>query len=170
MDSAAETDTECVPVSGGWGGHVARWPAAFATPASQFGHTPVQDAAANGHGEVVCALLDRGADLEARDSDGCTPLLAAARFGKAKVVRLLVERGADTEASNRFGQDALASCLDDASAELISSAERLQRWHRRRVLVRWNRMKPHCFGEEATVVVRANAPSCRLRLEMSQSS
>ena len=68
MDRAAETDTECVPVSGGRGGHVARWPAAFATPASQFGHTPVQDAAANGHGEVVCALLDRGADLEARDS------------------------------------------------------------------------------------------------------
>ena len=38
---------------------------------------------------MVRLLLDKGADVEAKDSDGCTALYEAARAGRDAVVRLL---------------------------------------------------------------------------------
>ena len=53
-----------------------------------------------GHGVVVKLLLERGAELEAKDNSGQTPLVWAARNGHEAVVKLLLERGAKLEAKD----------------------------------------------------------------------
>lgn len=47
------------------------------------------------HLEVVCLLLETGADTNAADMHGIVALMLAAWNGHLEVVRLLVEAGAD---------------------------------------------------------------------------
>lgn len=56
-------------------------------------------ACAQGHYSMAQLLIDAGADVQARSSDGFTPLLAAVRGGQTKLARLLLERGADIRAT-----------------------------------------------------------------------
>ncbi|KAK6514351.1 hypothetical protein TWF506_008747 [Arthrobotrys conoides] len=56
---------------------------------------------------VVELLLDRGADIEARDYWGWTPLLSASRSRLPAIVKLLIERGADIEAKDNQGRTPL---------------------------------------------------------------
>lgn len=63
------------------------------------GYTPLHLAAQGGHLEVVRALLERGANLEARNEHRDTPLILAARGGHMEVVRFLLERGARNTAT-----------------------------------------------------------------------
>jgi ankyrin repeat protein len=48
-------------------------------PATQ--RTPLMEAAQHAQNSVVSSLVYRGADVNARDSQGCTPLMLAARSG-----------------------------------------------------------------------------------------
>jgi ankyrin repeat protein len=52
-------------------------------------------AAAEGHADVVAALIEAGAEFQRTLESGFTPLLFAIRQGHAEVVRTLVEAGAD---------------------------------------------------------------------------
>jgi ankyrin repeat protein len=53
----------------------------------------------------ICRLLiDKGADIEAKDREGWTPLHWAAQRGHIEVVRLLCDHGADIEAVNFYGR------------------------------------------------------------------
>ncbi|KAH7113154.1 hypothetical protein B0J13DRAFT_515595 [Dactylonectria estremocensis] len=63
-----------------------------------------------GHEAVVKLLLEKGADVQAKDRYyGGTPLWWAAQNGhEAAVVKLLLENGADVEAKDRFGQTSLS--------------------------------------------------------------
>ncbi len=71
--------------------------------------TPLMIAAASGNSEIVQALVDAGADLEA---GGCAPVIVAARHGHPAIISLLLSEGAElrlcTDESNR---GALASVL-----------------------------------------------------------
>jgi ankyrin repeat protein len=67
------------------------------------GQTALSRAAIKGHEAVVELLLEKGADVESKDSDGLTPLSWAARGGHEAVVKLLLEKGADTESKNSHG-------------------------------------------------------------------
>ena len=66
--------------------------------------TPLHFAAQNGHLEVVRLLLERGANVNAQNTDELwwrerrTPLHFAAQNGHLDVVRLLLERGANVNA------------------------------------------------------------------------
>jgi hypothetical protein len=52
----------------------------------------------------ICRLLiDKGADIEAKDREGWTPLHWAAQRGHIEVVRLLCDHGADIEACGKNG-------------------------------------------------------------------
>ena len=61
---------------------------------------------------TVEALLDSGADIEARDPDGSTPLLPAAAFAQTDVFKLLLRRGARVDVRDKDGNTPLiaASC------------------------------------------------------------
>jgi ankyrin repeat protein len=56
---------------------------------------------------IARLLLDRGADLSARDEMGKTPLIGAALVGDDVMVPLLIQRGADLEAKDKDGYTAL---------------------------------------------------------------
>jgi ankyrin repeat protein len=57
--------------------------------------TALHMAARRGNVEVIRALLDGGADMEARDSVGDTPLRRAVNCNQVEAARLLLVRGAD---------------------------------------------------------------------------
>jgi ankyrin repeat protein len=48
-----------------------------------------------GHTEIVQLLLEKGADVNAKDDDGRTALMLAAEKGHTEIVQLLLERGAN---------------------------------------------------------------------------
>ena len=58
-------------------------------------------AALGGNVEGVRLLLDKGADIEARDGSGATALMNAASANEVETVRLLLERGADRNSSQQ---------------------------------------------------------------------
>ena len=53
------------------------------------------------------ALLDRGANIEARNTEGATPLITASGRGNIALVTLLLKQGAQVQAADRNGNTAL---------------------------------------------------------------
>jgi ankyrin repeat protein len=64
--------------------------------------TPLIWASDNNHAEVVRLLLDRGAELEARDDDGETAFFRAVARGHEEIVDMLLSRGADVRTRNKY--------------------------------------------------------------------
>jgi hypothetical protein len=67
------------------------------------GWTCLITAAEYGHLDICCLLIDKGADIEAKGSNGRTPLHYAAFNGHLEIARLLCDRGADIEACSYVG-------------------------------------------------------------------
>jgi hypothetical protein len=67
----------------------------------------LSEARGNRDARLASRLLDRGADIEARDRDGYTPLLIAARNGTTDVLQVLLSRGAAPNARDKRGRTAL---------------------------------------------------------------
>ena len=74
-------------------------------------------AAQNGSSDAMEWLLDRGANVDARDAEGATPLIHATLSGSAKAVQTLLEYGADTQLRDATGK---------SPADLAPSVEILQ--------------------------------------------
>jgi uncharacterized protein len=85
------------------------------------GWTPLHLAAFFGHPELANALLDRGADVNARSTNSMknTPLHAAAAGGKIELMRLLLDRGAGANASQEGGWTALHSAAQSGNREMV---------------------------------------------------
>lgn len=64
-------------------------------------------AAHNGDLRRIKALLDSGADVNAKDYGDGTALMEAVKSGDARVLRRLVEAGADVNARAKAGDTAL---------------------------------------------------------------
>ena len=83
--------------------------------------TPLFDAAASGHLEVVRCLLDAGADKEKADNDGATPLHIAAWWGHQAVAQCLLDADNAGESALHLaavqGHPTVVQCLLDAGAD-----------------------------------------------------
>lgn len=86
----------------------------------------LRDAAVKGDAQAVKLLLDRGADVNAKDSDGRTALTEAAFYGHAEVVKVLLAGGADIFAKKNDGQTVTAMAAGHKDiAEMIDREMRL---------------------------------------------
>jgi tetratricopeptide (TPR) repeat protein len=76
-------------------------------------------AAGRGESAAIQPLLDKGANIEARNGDGETALILAAKYFWTGTVKVLLEKGANIEAKNNGGATALtqAACNDKAVSE-----------------------------------------------------
>src|ERR1044071_803798 len=88
------------------------------------GRTPLMLAAFRGNAAAVINLLERGADVNARDRDGDTALMFAAYRGHGLVVALLLQYGANVYARARNGWTAKKAALSGLHEQI---ADRLQR-------------------------------------------
>ena len=59
--------------------------------------TPLHDAAEQNSVDVARLLIERGADIDAKDNNGSTPLHYAAVENSFDVARLLIDSGANTD-------------------------------------------------------------------------
>ena len=66
-------------------------------------YTPLHGAAANGHEEIVHALLDAGSAIDALDTHGSTALKHACQRGQTGAARLLLHEGASVSAADDAG-------------------------------------------------------------------
>lgn len=81
--------------------------------------TPLLIAAYNGYLAIVRLLLERGANINARDRDEMTPLIWAVYNGYLAVVKLLLDRGANIEAQDNHGMTALLWAVHKGRLEFV---------------------------------------------------
>jgi uncharacterized protein len=84
------------------------------------GVTPLHSAAAGGSAEIVHALLEAGADPNARQDGGFLPLQAAAQIGDVEMARDLLAHGADRSAASDDGRTALAIAEEQGHDEVAA--------------------------------------------------
>ena len=88
--------------------------------ATNQGITPLMVAsAARGNIAALRYLLDKGADLQARDADGEDALMRAAFSGDPDMVQLLLDRGADAKRADKAGFTALLNSTTSPDSRRI---------------------------------------------------
>jgi len=75
------------------------------------GWTPLMHAIHKDQKGSVIALLDAGADVNARSGGGSNPLLMAAGYGYTDIVNILLDRGADAHAELNGHDNALTLAI-----------------------------------------------------------
>lgn len=95
-------------------------PAAAPDPAKQALNEQLYEAARKGDAAEVRALLDKGADVDAKFRYGATALFKAAERGHTEVVKLLLERGADAKVKDTFyGATAMTWAVDKGHVGVV---------------------------------------------------
>jgi ankyrin repeat protein len=79
-------------------------------------------ASATGHLDVVQALLDKGADVNAKGNLGTTALMGASLTGRLDVMQALLDKGADVNARTNNGMTALTVARNAAVQALLVQA------------------------------------------------
>jgi hypothetical protein len=71
-----------------------------------------------GHEETARVLIARGADVNARSTNGSSVLMMAAREGQDRLAQTLLELGADTRVRNDWGDDALVWAMRHGNVKI----------------------------------------------------
>ena len=82
--------------------------------------TSLMHAAKQGHTDTVRALLDGGADVDARNKYGYTALMFGAINGSTNSVRALLAGGADVNAKTRYGTSVLMLAAFTGQPEVVN--------------------------------------------------
>lgn len=83
------------------------------------GYTPLHVAARGGRLEIASFLVEKGADLEAKNPTGFTPLFLAVLGKRLDAVKLLLDKGADPNAQTRFQTTPLFMAAESGHVEVI---------------------------------------------------
>ena len=67
----------------------------------------------------MALLIDKRADVNAKNYDNWTALQMAARKGNKNIVQLLISKGVDINVKNDLGQTALDIAMDYVHPEII---------------------------------------------------
>jgi len=73
----------------------------------------------DGKMKIIKLLLDKGADVNAKDNHGNTALMDAAWEGKPNMVLLLLEKGADINAKENYGNTALMNVATGSQTDMV---------------------------------------------------
>jgi ankyrin repeat protein len=85
------------------------------------GMTPLHMSARRGTTRIAEALLDAGANIEARDKNGETPLRRAVNCGQERMVCLLLSRGANSRSTDKNGRTPIAAARSENVRKLIET-------------------------------------------------
>jgi len=85
-----------------------------------YGQNPLVDAAWKGNLQLVSALLDRGAKVEAATKNGSTPLMAASSEGHINVAYFLLTKGARIDSTNENGNSSLHIAAREGRSTVVS--------------------------------------------------
>ena len=78
------------------------------------------DAAMDGNFEKVKLLIEKGADIDAKDNDGVTALMYVSRAGDLEIAKYLVENGTDINAKDSdWGYTALIYAAEHGNLEIV---------------------------------------------------
>lgn len=83
------------------------------------GEIPLVHAADMGDAEMVQALLDAGADVDAVDSDSNTALHKACENGDNKIAKILLDNNADVDMENDYGETPLSLARANGSRYMV---------------------------------------------------
>jgi ankyrin repeat protein len=96
--------------------------AAFAQNSKQELNDQFYEAVRKGDTATVTALLDKGADVNAKFRYGATALFKAAERGHTEIVKLLLARGADVTVKDTFyGATAMTWALSNGHTEAVKA-------------------------------------------------
>jgi cytohesin len=85
--------------------------------------TPLHYAAANGHKEIAELLIEKGADMNAKDEDGGTPLDVAIKYKQTETVDLLRKHGGISGAADSIHLAAAVGNIEAVKQHLAAGVD-----------------------------------------------
>ncbi len=65
------------------------------------------------------AMLDPGAEIDARNENNQTPLIVAAKYGRNDFTAMLIEAGADVSAADNYEKTAMVYAAEEGYTEIV---------------------------------------------------
>lgn len=90
----------------------------------QAGNTALMGVCFRGYKEIAQKLIDKGADVNQRNSQGATALTFAATFGHLEIAEMLLEKGADVFVPDSRGKTPLDHAILQENEEMVELLQR----------------------------------------------